>query len=145
MTVDPLVALFVGAFGAAGLAGIFTLVGLRIQANREHERWVRQQRLAAYLDYVRLAEKVPTINSRTGEEAKKFSDDLQAANATLRLLGPEHVFNAATSLTVAALRVAQMKAEPDANRDELPAADITLSEARLNLVAAAQKELGIHA
>lgn len=133
MDVDPLVTLLVGAFGAALIA----LLGAWIQSRREHSRWIREQRLAAYLAYARETER---ILSGTKHVSPK---DAQDATATLRLLGPQEVFDAAFAFTVSTLRHALVQSEPDANRDIEGPVFVELSEKREKFIEAARRELRI--
>lgn len=135
VTVDPLVSLLVGALGAALLG----LLGAWIQSRREHARWIREQRLAAYLDYIRLIERMPYL-TKVDEETLAFIDSLTASVATLRLVGPRAVFDAGVALSQAAIRDAGFSSEPGIERDPKMAGFKT---ARDTLVAAAQRELGI--
>jgi hypothetical protein len=139
--VDPVLSLVIGAFGAALLSAVAGFVGSRINARREHERWKREQRLTAYLDYVRIAERLPTIKKTTTDVA--LLESLQSATASLRLLGPASVFNAAIAHTAAAIVYSGVMGEPDANKADIPRAGLELSTTREKLVAAAQLELGI--
>ena len=95
MTVDPLVSLLIGAFGAAVLGTIGALLGAWIQSRREHLRWIRQERLTAYRDFIRIIEGVTAIHA-TAAERRKYQAEVDAARVALRLVGPDPVFRAAT-------------------------------------------------
>ena len=145
MIVDPLVSLLVGALGAATLTVTGGLVGAIVQHRREHTRWLREQRLSAYLDFLRLADRITTMPRLASEDGIKFLNDLQTATASLRLLGPKSVLGAAVEFTGAAMRYSNMTRGRGADGDARPKAGHAMVEARQTLVAAAQKELGIRA
>lgn len=138
MTVDPLLSLLIGALGAA----LIGLLGALIQSRREHARWIREQRLAAYLAYARESERILS-DSPSGFGGHASVLDAQAATATLRLLGPERVFEAAFAFTVSAIRYAFVMGEPDANPDSVGATYQHLSDARQTFIDAARRELRI--
>ena len=50
--IDPLVALLVGAFGAAMLTVLGGLLGAWIQSIRDHRKWLRERRFEAYRDFM---------------------------------------------------------------------------------------------
>lgn len=98
MQIDPLLSLLVGALGAALLG----LLGAWIQSRREHVKWVREQRLAAYLDFVRAGEGLSTwVRENTPTATKRYEDLLSAVGA-VRLVGPNEMFEAASAYLRAA-------------------------------------------
>lgn len=138
MQVDPLLSLLVGALGAALLG----LLGAWIQARREHSRWIREQRLNAYLDYIRLVEMLP-MRMGLKESDIELLENLRSATAALRLLGPDRVYAAAVTLTAHAAGLNQVNREPDANRDVMKSVNDKFDDARTRLVEAARLELRI--
>ncbi len=72
------------------------LLGAWIQSKREHARWVRQHRLDAYVTFLNVTENATSRHNRPAsdddaEALDQFSDALN----TLRMVGPDNVFNAA--------------------------------------------------
>ena len=94
---DPLLYLVAGAFGASivGLVGGF--IGSAIQSRREHVRWLREQRLIALDRFVRLLDRFPDVSdgAEPTPEDSDAVDDLSAAVASIDLLGPQSVSEAA--------------------------------------------------
>jgi hypothetical protein len=141
MAIDPLLSLLVGAFGAAALTVGGGLAGAYIQSKREHARWIREQRLGAYAAYARASERILSLRGSDTPEGREYLEQAHAATATLRLLGPEHVFDAAFAFTVSAIRYAILKGEPDANSGAIDPAYTELSVARQIFIEAARQEL----
>lgn len=116
VVVDPLLALLVGALGAAVLTTAAGFLGAWLQSRREHDRWVREQRLAAYNDFMRVADRVPKAASKA---AATYGDELKESLATLTLLGPDSVIAAGTKFMVHAILEADKPriADREENRD----------------------------
>ncbi|HEY4237415.1 MAG TPA: hypothetical protein VGM45_08780 [Gaiellaceae bacterium] len=136
MQPDPVLTLLSGALAAA----LIGLLGAWIQSRREHFRWVREQRLSAYLAYARETERILTKPYRGAPED---AERAQAATAALRLLGPTAVFDAAFAFTVSSMRYALLQREPDANPGAEGQAYLDLSTARQTFIEAARQELRI--
>jgi hypothetical protein len=99
-TIDPLLTLLVGALGAAALG----LIGAWIQARREHSKWRREQRLAAYLVALADIERNIAFTMRNGKKAEVTDDEAAAsrlAGATVSLVGPVKVVSALNHYSVA--------------------------------------------
>ena len=123
--------------GGAGVAALIGLFGAWIQSRREHERWVREQRLSAYRDLVRAAEGILLYEGKTtptpDEEA--YASELLGRVGAVRLLGPETV---ATTLDEYMRTVLDLATTTDDRqiRDKYEAA-------RNAFIAAARRELHI--
>lgn len=98
--VDPLVALLVGAFGAALLTVIGGLIGAWIQSIREHRKWLREVRFEAYHEFaVDMAEVSDIFRVKPfPEDAKALQERVEAwrvrsdrSNEALSILGPQAV------------------------------------------------------
>jgi hypothetical protein len=139
MTVDPLVSLLIGALGAA-LLGLF---GAWIQSRREHSRWIRENRMVAYREFLGQAEQLQTAEDRPMTE--RDEDQLVAlysALATVRLLGPDDVYAAAVSFLTAGVEAidAGTKKKPIEKVNELAK---VWDDKRSEFITAARRELGI--
>ena len=54
---DPsLVTALIGALAGAAIAGLFSILGGAVQTSRDHDRWVRETRYAAYSDFLEAAD-----------------------------------------------------------------------------------------
>lgn len=96
MDMTPLLPVAAGA----ALAGVFALLGAWIQARREHSRWVRDKRLAAYLSFLHTAQNVVAIKRRLA------ADMATAASLRQEQAAIERRLNAATTSQQAkALRI----------------------------------------
>ncbi|MGH3040267.1 MAG: hypothetical protein ACRDNG_00740 [Gaiellaceae bacterium] len=124
--IDPLLALLVGAFGAAILTVIGGLIGAWIQSIREHRKWLRERRLDAYLEFMtsmsrvtRLAEETPTLENaeRVLAELHALEDPMLASGDAVSILGPRAVNAAGQDWIGAATAFAKDRSE--ANRDAL--------------------------
>jgi hypothetical protein len=109
MTLTPTdLGLAVAAIGLGGVvvggivAGFFALVSGAIESSREHRRWLREQRFAAYRSAVSLLDEVRTYGSATTpttlKQAKKRVAEGNQISAMLRatyndvfILGPRKV------------------------------------------------------
>ncbi|MCA0215946.1 MAG: hypothetical protein LCH43_01175 [Actinobacteria bacterium] len=111
MPVDPLLSLVVGAFGAAVIGVVGALLGAWIQSRREHSRWLRELRVEAYGEFLRLVNLMPSLAPTGGKEPSvwhitgeanlaAFHRDQMNAVSTIALLGPEDVEKAAYALLV---------------------------------------------
>lgn len=93
------------AGGLIAVAG--GIVGAWIQGVREHRRWLRQERLDAYSDFLKYVER-HTWEHRTGrapkERTKEEEYEVRAAMSRLSLLGPRKVDDA-TRLAVEGVRL----------------------------------------
>lgn len=111
MQIDPLLSLLIGALGAALLG----LLGAWIQSFREHARWVREQRLRTYGDFIRAIGRVNAgADARSSETIREISDALGA----VRLVGPEKLWLEAASYTTRWIN--SVHAREARNRSESP-------------------------
>lgn len=137
MTVDPLLSLLVGAFGAALLG----LIGAWIQSRREHRKWLRERRYEAYRAFMidmdafgDLAQATPTLTNalsyvkRANTLHRRFAESYEAVS----LLGPKGV-------NAAGQRWAWAGA--DFKNDKSEAAKKEWNDARWGFLIAAGKEL----
>lgn len=124
--VDPLIALLVGAFGAALLTVIGGLIGAWIQSIRDHRKWLRERRFEAYRDFMidmaQLSELVSTkITVSNAERVKTrlqaVSDDITRSAEAVSLLGPRAVNAAGQDWFGAAKNLATENS--DANRESM--------------------------
>lgn len=104
--------------------------------------------MEAYRDFLRVTERLPSISNP--EKYEHYFDEFRNAMATLRLLGPNSLTDAAIGHMAAATRrsqaIAHSLTEPDLADPEVRAtAEQEFSETRDALVVAARKELGIRA
>jgi hypothetical protein len=54
---DPsLITALVGALAGAAIAGVFSILGGAVQTGRDHDKWVRETRYAAYSDFLEAAD-----------------------------------------------------------------------------------------
>lgn len=87
-----LVAIFLLVVGAL-VAFASSWIGARIEARREHARWLRERRFEAYREYLRTADKWAT-RAKSPTEAgpvppeQIFYDEMTAAEAGVELVGP---------------------------------------------------------
>ncbi len=139
MTADALLSVLVGALGASLLG----LLGAWIQSRREHTRWVREQRFAAYNGLIKLAERItPRDSTDAGDDAAFFAELFQALG-TLRLVGPAAVLEAARAFGEAASTYGNpstRRSDSETGRAELVA---RISTARKTMVERMQQELGM--
>lgn len=161
MTVDPLLSLLVGALGAALLG----LLGAWIQSRREHERWLREERLKAYAAFFQVVEQADIVDPKVEEaELRARLRELRVTHALVELLGPPAVAAAGTAyieacdvlaLTAEALPLfgpddpmlaaaeGMTLANVEAAAAEVEVAAEEWQRAREALVLAAQRQLGI--
>ncbi|MFW8744876.1 hypothetical protein [Mesorhizobium japonicum] len=103
MQVDPLLSLLIGALGAALLG----LLGAWIQSRREHQKWVREQRLAAYGEFLRLSSRMEALPSGPIKNRRSaYFDSLAEAVSSVHLVGPKKVEQAANEFRESAMRFA---------------------------------------
>ena len=165
MTVDPLFSLLVGALGASVIGLVGAWIGAALQARREHERWLREERLKAYAGFFQVVEQADILDTKIEEaDLQARLRELRVTHALVELLGPPAVAAAGTAY-IEACDVLASTAEdlplfgPD---DPTPAAaegmtladveaaaaeiDVAAEEwkrARETLVLAVQRQLGI--
>lgn len=139
--IDPLVALLVGAFGAAALTVGGGFLGAFLQHRREHERWIREQRFDAYRDFLSGAERMTTwVATSSTQEVLR---DTQRAIAAVRLLGPDDVIEAAIEHGMAAGELGKAAANSALGSPVHDKASTTYWATKDVFVAAARRELGI--
>ena len=141
--VDPVLALVVGAFGAALLTAVAGAIGALVQGKREHARWVREQRFDAYRAYLRAVERMPSPPTRRAD-FEDFSEVVMDALADIGLVGPSEVMEAAMRHEALQREHARLvfHNEPQA---EVTAAHDRMQDAFMTLGRLAQKHLGIRA
>lgn len=141
-TIDPLIALLVGAFGAALLTVIGGLIGAWIQSVRDHRKWLRERRFEAYRDFMinmsQLSNLVRTkINIANAESVKStlhaLSDEIVRSSEAVSMLGPRSVNAAGQDWVGAALNLTRENS--DANRE-------SMRQGRWKFLTAVGKELG---
>ena len=140
MTADALLSVLVGALGASLLG----LLGAWIQSRREHTRWVREQRFAAYNGLMKLAERVRSRDTSDASGDTEHFEQLFQSLGTLRLVGPAEVLEAARAFGEAASEFERLPSTDDPDtadrRAELAA---RMSTTRRALVELMRKELGM--
>jgi hypothetical protein len=95
----PVVGLIATGGGIAALAG---LVGALFQDRREHQRWLRNERLEAYSSLLAETERFHTDPLRLGPENKQRTlDALLLHVARMQLLGPQVVEKSVDNMTAA--------------------------------------------
>lgn len=139
--VDPLLALLVGAFGAALLTVVGGLIGAWIQSISEHRRWLRERRFNAYhefmVDMSQMTDLLTTeITSENAERIKAklhaLPDQINRSSEAVSILGPRSV-NAAGQDWIGTTS-AYSDSEPEAGR-------AAMSRGRWQFLIAAGKEL----
>lgn len=139
--IDPLIALLVGAFGAALLTVIGGLIGAWIQSIRDHRKWLRERRFEAYRDFMinmsQLSSLVRTkINLANAGSVKSrldvLTDEIVRSCEAVSMLGPRAVNAAGQDWLGAALNLATENSE--ANRE-------SMSKGRWKFLMAVGKEL----
>ena len=139
MTADALLSVLVGALGASLLG----LLGAWIQSRREHTRWVREQRFAAYNGLMKLAERVRSRDATDPVDTQYLATLFQALG-TLRLVGPTAVLEAARAFGEAASTYENLPASDDAQMEARRAELVArISTSRKALVELMRKELGM--
>lgn len=110
---DPTLLAILSIFGGAVVAGFFGFFGAWVQGRREHTRWIREQRLDAYLKLVALHNEItsaeiaraalrPDSKAGSNEYVNNLlvglSERFPAAVAPLAILGPGPVNEAAEAV-----------------------------------------------
>lgn len=77
---DPTMQVLLTVFGAALVTAFAGFVGAGVQSRREHTRWLKQERLAAYVAFLRVAhemndlyEKVETTQAEVDEHSARVA------------------------------------------------------------------------
>lgn len=149
MTVDPLVSLLIGAFGASLIGLVGALVGAAVQARREHQRWIRQLRFEAYREYQKVIDGIRNDSEMKRVLSADYLNELQQAMGGLRLLGTARVMNAARAYWVAAfvysskLNSSRTKGATSTDQDSFVTALENLETAADRFTSTAQHALGI--
>jgi len=153
--VDPTVALLTGAVAAAVVTVIAGFIASAIQSRRDHKRWVREQRMAAYSGYLSVAEQSFPLTSKTRAVWTAHMDSTASALSAVRVVGPKAVADAAeahldVSLDFGKQSRATNEAAAAGNNAAFLAEQAKLAriaskviDVRNAYVSAAQKELGI--
>lgn len=84
------------------LTVIAGFVGAAIANRREHAKWTREHRMNAYRDFLREAERPPE-GERDPRLWSAYLDELGVAYATIELVGPDLVAEAALDHFLSAL------------------------------------------
>lgn len=114
-TIDPLLSLLIGALGAAALTVAGGFVGAWLQSRREHARWIREQRLAAYREVIGLTEKYPYTHLLKPGEMESYLNEHRATLVKAMLVGRADTVEAAEDYYKAVLNfmlVEEIQREP---------------------------------
>lgn len=103
-TIDPVVSLLIGAFGAASLALVGGFFGASIQSRREHDRWIREIRFDAYKAFLVAIDSAVSDDNQTMAIAVTKWRGIQEAQGGVRLVGPKEMEKAASEWIGAALQ-----------------------------------------
>lgn len=141
---DPLLYLVAGAFGASLVALAGGLFGAWLQSRREHSRWVREQRHAAYLDSIRAIEVMIQTWPKDGKPPVERYEAVRAALAHVMLLGPDTVKDAILEFLSASNWSNALRNQDGLDEQREKATD-DLYAARDEVMRAARKVLGIRA
>lgn len=94
---------------AAGLTGVILtivagLVGAIIQGRREHKKWIRDQRLRAYVDHLAATDNYlrAAQHDEDGSEFAAVAADSIRALSVVQLVGPGHMAESADAYQAAA-------------------------------------------
>jgi hypothetical protein len=125
--------------GGAVSAAVLGLIGAWIGRRSEHKKWLREERLDAYRDYLQTLETYASIFRVDAPwdqvTIKSLAEDLMGKAAGVLLLGPEPVADAAMEMrTVIAESYDENKKDDAAE---------SLREARATFTVAARKALNI--
>lgn len=77
MTIDPTVLAILSIFGGAALTALAGLIGAGINASREHNRWLREQRISAYERAHGLLEEM-RYHTQDERDVERFRKELDA-------------------------------------------------------------------
>lgn len=139
MTVDPIVSLLVGAFGATALtvgAGFF---GAWLQARREHSRWIREQQFAVVVDSLRLVDRLVTLGGKKGNLNDEYLVELSFSGSVVALLFPTEVAQAHNAV----LSGLNAMVEAELGKKDKAEAAQQKNQAVATFMALAQKYLGV--
>lgn len=133
----PLSSVVVGAF----LAFLFSRLGARAEAKREHARWLTERRFEAYRDFLATADKWATratgpTDAGPAEPGQDFYDEMTAVEAAIELVGPQEAADAMSPIRSALLHL-QDEREPGHK-----SAAMFYWEKQRAFTAVAQKHLG---
>lgn len=152
MTLDPWLTLLIGALGAAALSIPAGFLGAWIASRREHEKWIREQRLDAYRELLRVLELAWPMQSKDQTVWRDHQDAMSAALGVVTILGPDSVGMAAHTYLDATLDVASAQRKVNGVDTGTPdpkmqapyeKASIKSGKLRAAFIRAAQKELNI--
>ncbi|MFN4001962.1 hypothetical protein [Microcella sp.] len=137
---DPFLTFIGGAFGAS-LVG---LGGAWLASRREHKRWIREQRLSAYLGLLSAVDKyttaamMDTASETQGRyfDHQAFAQELPSVAAVVTLLGPKQVKTASQQLREVMKRVLEDSQVSDEDKKDIEIA-------RASFVQAAQKAVSL--
>lgn len=127
---DPTLLALLSIFGGVALTIIAGAIGALIQHRREHSKWLRDQRLRVYTEFLAAHDGLVRINERgsgTGEQIV-----IKSVGA-VQLVGPADVAEAAVKhnqvmlgmLSTALARRAEGKADAEVTSEEVSAAAAT--------------------
>ncbi|BDZ44361.1 hypothetical protein [Naasia aerilata] len=147
-TLDPLVALLFAGVSGAVVAGAGGLVGIWLQGRREHQRWKREERLRAYVAFLRRLDQYNVDLRRSAAKGRRFiRSDTSDVISTLVLLGPRAVADAGRDAITAMLDKGQAIRElPEEERGDVSKYEQhtrDFNQARSRFLHACQKELGL--
>jgi hypothetical protein len=133
-TIDPTVLALLSIFGGVILTIIAGALGALIQHQREHSKWLRDQRLRVYTEFLAAHDGLIRIND-SGSDPGTEQKVIRSVGA-VQLVGPEDVSAAAVAhsqvmmgmVGAAIQRRQQRKGDTAATNDEVQAATVTRGE-----------------
>lgn len=151
---DPLTLVLISSFGGAGITVVAGFIGASIQARREHQRWLREKRLEAFVRALVLVREVDqwkiATESLTTELATAIAEDRQPNIATDQLRALASKASAAIERLQESYVPMRLLGPPNVNEaisaylDANIYGDKTASQrAELDLVAAMQEAIGV--
>lgn len=72
--IDPTALALLSIFGGAALTVIAGFIGAWLQTRREHDRWVREKRLTAYLSFLTVAYELDEVLVESDEVSAEVAD-----------------------------------------------------------------------
>lgn len=141
-----------GAVGGAVIAGLFGVVGAWIASRREHSKWLREEKLRAYTDFLLAVEEFlwtlgeTRVKAETRLDIENFAEEARKIEqARILLLAPSRVYYRANKTIEAITALAEVISEDPDLEDEvtfLKASD-QVRTARDNFSAELRKDLGV--
>lgn len=146
MNLETWIALLIGALGASILTLFAGFLGERRESKREHARWVREQRFEAYRDFLRVAERLPSIamDKTPDERDLDYLENMHDAVGKIRLVGPDAVIDVAVIHLDRALKYAREQSKTENDEEATTAAHREYDRTRTAVVSAARSQLGMN-